>query len=214
MSNRSQNPSKARAQIARRGPQAAWRFHGEYPFIRSWGDASRIAAACGQVSVQAVSQWKRLPHRHLNTVAALLQVPAGVLRPDIDLVRLENGTPATLLELLLAWRLIKAARATLTQATQTMQAARAERDNTAARLNVAQEQLRRDRRVFRADLLDLRSQTIKRLRLDLHAAQEQAQMAEQARRRCYRSLIGLGIPHFLSLHNNILLIKTIFRTSP
>lgn len=194
MPKRSQNPSRARAHIAQRGPQAAWRFHGEYPFIRSWGDASRIAAACSQVSVQAVSQWKRVPHRHLNVVASLLGVPAGIVRPDIDLLRLANGAPATLLELLLAWRLIKAARATLAQATLTMQAARAERDNTAAKLNAAQKQLKRDKLIFRADLLDLQSQTIECLRLDLHTAKERAKEAERARGRCYRSLIGAGIP--------------------
>lgn len=186
--------TKSKPRSAQRGPQAPWRLNGGYPFIRSWGDAGRIATVCGQVSVQAVSQWKRVPRRHLNSVASLLGVPAGVLRPDIDLVRLANGTPASLLELILAWRIIQAARATLGHATQAVKEARIKRDNMAAELHAAQKQLVHDRQIFRADLLDIQSQTIERLHTDLRTAHSQVKKAERARVACYRSLIRTGIP--------------------
>lgn len=65
-----------------RGPFAPWRRPYGLRFIRQWGDCSRIADACG-VTAQAVSQWKRVPERHLTTVASLLNTTPERLRPDI-----------------------------------------------------------------------------------------------------------------------------------
>ena len=41
-----------------------------------------IAAACG-ISTAAVSQWTRVPVRHLHTVADVMKVSQDVLRPDL-----------------------------------------------------------------------------------------------------------------------------------
>jgi len=65
-----------------RGPRAFWRRPGSFPFIRNWGDVQKIAQVCG-ITVQAVSQWKRVPDRHLFTVAQLLGLSPWQLRPDL-----------------------------------------------------------------------------------------------------------------------------------
>ncbi|WP_222594212.1 helix-turn-helix domain-containing protein [Kozakia baliensis] len=59
------------------------------PFILKWGDGSEIAAACG-VSSPAVSQWKRVPERHLPKVAELLNTTPERLRPDLAVRNLMN----------------------------------------------------------------------------------------------------------------------------
>jgi len=41
-----------------------------------------IADACG-VTTQAVSQWKRIPPRHVKAVSNLTGTPPHLLRPDI-----------------------------------------------------------------------------------------------------------------------------------
>ncbi|PAK77817.1 Cro/CI family transcriptional regulator [Acetobacter fabarum] len=74
-----------------RGPFAPWRRPYGQRFIRHWGDCSRIAAACG-VTAQAVSQWKRVPERHLLIVAGLLSTTPERLRPDIAQRKLMTST--------------------------------------------------------------------------------------------------------------------------
>lgn len=69
--------------IAQRGPRAFWRRSG-YPLFRMWGDISRIARACN-LTPQSVSEWKRVPERHLPTVAQLLGTTPERLRPDLAL---------------------------------------------------------------------------------------------------------------------------------
>ena len=49
--------------------------------IEKRGGTKRIADACG-VTTQAVSQWRRVPRRHVETVAAIFGIPADRLRPD------------------------------------------------------------------------------------------------------------------------------------
>lgn len=41
-----------------------------------------ISEACG-LSTAAVSQWKRVPKKHLKTVSELTGIPAQDLRPDL-----------------------------------------------------------------------------------------------------------------------------------
>ncbi|MFT8675331.1 MAG: hypothetical protein ABF791_05640 [Acetobacter sp.] len=185
---------EARPKIRQRGPEAPWRLAMGYPFLREWGDASRIAEACGQISPQAVSQWKGIPRQHLHAVSVILNIPAGVLRPDIGLVRLANGEPATLLELILAWRIVKAARATLGHATQAAKEARAEQARASAALHMATAQLARDKQAFRAELLVMQHRNIEHLRSYLKAAENRAEQADKARKAQYRSLIRSGIP--------------------
>jgi DNA-binding transcriptional regulator YdaS (Cro superfamily) len=46
------------------------------------GAVKRIAEACA-ISTAAVSQWKRVPRRHIATVAQAMGVEPGRVRPDI-----------------------------------------------------------------------------------------------------------------------------------
>lgn len=92
-----------------RGPYALWRRPGSYPFLRDWGDLHIIALYCG-VTPQAVSLWKRIPVHHLHTVASLIGVPAGLLRPDFIQPRIAAGEPVSLTERLHAWRVRNGAR--------------------------------------------------------------------------------------------------------
>lgn len=46
------------------------------------GANKAIAEGCG-LSTSAVSQWKRVPKKHLETVASIVSVPASVIRPDL-----------------------------------------------------------------------------------------------------------------------------------
>jgi len=68
--------------MRQRGPAAMWRRPGSYPVFRKWGDVSRIADACG-ITAQSVSEWKRVPERHLQTVSRLVGVTPERLRPDL-----------------------------------------------------------------------------------------------------------------------------------
>ncbi|MCP1215597.1 helix-turn-helix domain-containing protein [Acetobacter orientalis] len=74
-----------------RGPFAVWRRPVGQRFINRWGDCSRIAGACG-VTTQAVSQWKRVPERHVRAVAALLGTTPERLRPDLAEKHLMTST--------------------------------------------------------------------------------------------------------------------------
>lgn len=74
-----------------RGPFAVWRRPVGQRFITRWGDCSRIAGACG-VTTQAVSQWKRVPERHVRAVAALLGTTPERLRPDLAEKHLMTST--------------------------------------------------------------------------------------------------------------------------
>lgn len=74
-----------------RGPFALWRRPAGQRFITHWGDCSRIAGACG-VTTQAVSQWKRVPERHVRAVAALLGTTPERLRPDLAEKHLMTST--------------------------------------------------------------------------------------------------------------------------
>ncbi|MCE2576039.1 helix-turn-helix domain-containing protein [Komagataeibacter sp. FNDCR2] len=68
--------------MPQRGPLAFWRRPCGVRLFRNWGDCSRIAAACN-ITPQAVSQWKRVPTHHVETVARLLGVTPDRLRPDL-----------------------------------------------------------------------------------------------------------------------------------
>lgn len=46
------------------------------------GGPALVGAECG-VSMQAVSQWKKVPDRHIRTVARMSGLAPGVIRPDI-----------------------------------------------------------------------------------------------------------------------------------
>ncbi|GBQ89186.1 hypothetical protein AA0535_1730 [Asaia krungthepensis NRIC 0535] len=50
--------------------------------MRYRGMNARIARACG-LSTAAVSQWKRIPRKHLEKVSDLSGVPPETLRPDL-----------------------------------------------------------------------------------------------------------------------------------
>lgn len=47
------------------------------------GGNAGIAQHFKDLSPQAVSQWKRIPHKRLKVIASLLQVDAAELRPDL-----------------------------------------------------------------------------------------------------------------------------------
>ncbi|BAK83954.1 helix-turn-helix domain-containing protein [Komagataeibacter medellinensis] len=68
--------------MPQRGPLAFWRRPCGVRLFRHWGDCSRIAAACN-VTPQAVSQWKRVPTHHVETVSRLLGITPDRLRPDL-----------------------------------------------------------------------------------------------------------------------------------
>jgi len=69
-----------------RGHRALWRRPVGLPFVLCWGDVGAIAHACG-ITVQAVSQWKRIPERHLPTMARRLNTTPERLRPDLAIRR-------------------------------------------------------------------------------------------------------------------------------
>ncbi|MBB2200469.1 hypothetical protein [Gluconacetobacter tumulisoli] len=165
-----------------------------YPICRRWGDISRIAAACGDLTAQSVSEWKRVPRRHVETVAAMLGVPPGVLRPDLNLARLAAGEPGTLLEILLAWRIICTARTVLARATQACLDAEAERDRIACALQEAEARLARDRTAWRPELLDMHRENIQHLTSRLQAAQTQVARAYEAQVAQHRTMVRSRIP--------------------
>lgn len=47
------------------------------------GANKRIAAACG-ISTAAVSQWTRIPAKHVSAVARVTGIPVKELRPDLS----------------------------------------------------------------------------------------------------------------------------------
>lgn len=177
-----------------RGPEAPWRLMMGYPIFRRWGDISQIAAACGAITPQSVSEWKRVPRRHVETVAAMLGVPPGILRPDLNLARLAAGETTTLLELLLAWRIIHAARTVLARSEQACLDAEAERDRIAAELLEAEACLARERTIWRAEMLDMRRGAIEHLTIRLQTAQEGLSRANESRMAQKRAMARSGLP--------------------
>ncbi|GBQ27139.1 hypothetical protein AA12717_2578 [Gluconacetobacter sacchari DSM 12717] len=165
-----------------------------YPIFRRWGDISQIAAACGAITPQSVSEWKRVPRRHVETVAAMLGVPPGILRPDLNLARLAAGETTTLLELLLAWRIVHAARTVLARAEQACLDAEAERDRIAAELLEAEACLARERTIWRPEMLDMRQDAIEHLTSRLQTAQEGVARANERRVAQNRAMARSGLP--------------------
>ncbi|WP_148505814.1 hypothetical protein [Tanticharoenia sakaeratensis] len=172
-----------------------------YPIVRQWGDLKRIATACGGLSVQTVSEWKRVPRRRVAAVAAALGVPPGVLRPDLHLSLIAEGEPSTLLELLLAWRMVCAARRTLQEVEKPFRVARDHEAEAKRALKKARRRYYRDKAKWEPRWLEMQQEEIATLRgrvQDVLYFRNAARKAFSDRRRW---LVQTGIP--LSFLNNV-----------
>jgi hypothetical protein len=49
---------------------------------RSYGSASKLARELG-ITRQCVSQWRKIPLKHVREIARVTGIPPAVLRPDI-----------------------------------------------------------------------------------------------------------------------------------
>jgi len=47
------------------------------------GGASAVGRKCGSISSQAVSQWQKIPAKHVLTVADASGIPCWNIRPDL-----------------------------------------------------------------------------------------------------------------------------------
>jgi hypothetical protein len=165
-----------------------------YPIVRQWGDLGRIAQACGGLAVQSVSEWKRVPEKRLPAVAAALNVPPGVLRPDLHLRRIAAGEPSTLLELLLAWRIVWAARRTLTDVEVAVRIACDHEAQARDALKDALRRYRRDKADWELRWLEMQRESIAALRKRVREAVQARRDAQSVIAERRRWLVQTGIP--------------------
>lgn len=62
--------------------------------IRRAGGPSAVARACGNISRQAVSKWRHVPPRWVETVAMLAGTTPQKIRPDVFHSVARKGRPA------------------------------------------------------------------------------------------------------------------------
>lgn len=51
--------------------------------IKEAGGPAKVARALGDLTSQAVSQWKRIPLNRVRKISELTGIPAAELRPDL-----------------------------------------------------------------------------------------------------------------------------------